>query len=177
MDWNKLRKKKLTIISVFTLFILGTACTVSYSFNGASIDYATTRTISISDFPIRTDYVYPPLAVAFNEALQSIYVRQTKLQMVPKGGDLEISGEITGYRQLNQAVKADGYASEVRLEIEVNVRFINNKNHEKDIDDQKFSSYRTYDASQPLMSVQDGLIAEMVKDITEQIFNATVANW
>ena len=27
------------------------ACTISYKFNGASIDYSTTKTISIADFP------------------------------------------------------------------------------------------------------------------------------
>ncbi|KAA6319197.1 hypothetical protein EZS27_030881, partial [termite gut metagenome] len=42
--------------------------------------------------------------------------------------------------------------------------------------EQQFSSFRTYDSSQLLTAVQDDLIAQMVKDITEQIFNATVAN-
>ena len=38
-------------------------------------------------------------------------------------------------------------------------------------------AFRTYDSSQLLTAVQDGLIAEMSKEITDQIFNATVANW
>ena len=33
------------------------------------------------------------------------------------------------------------------------------------------------DSSKLLTEVQDELISLMVKDITEQIFNATVANW
>ena len=40
-----------------------------------------------------------------------------------------------------------------------------------------FSASQTYDSSQPLTSVQDDLVNQMVKDITNQIFNATVANW
>lgn len=181
MGWNKLPEKKsqtktFVALVISALLVLGTGCTVSYSFNGASIDYAKIKTITISDFPIRADYVYPPLAIAFNDELQSIYARQTKLIQVNKGGDLEISGEITAYRQINQAVKADGFASEVKLELEVNVRFTNNTKHEDDFE-RKFTSNRLYDASQQLMTVQDGLIAEMVRDISEQIFNATVANW
>ena len=171
-NWNKL-SAAIVLLMVAVVFH---ACQVAYSFNGSSIDYTRIRSITFADFPIRSDYVYPPLAVAFNTGLQDLYARQTKLKQVQRGGDLRIEGEIIGYRQINQAVKADGYASEVKLEIEVNVRFTNNTEHEKDFE-RRFSAYRTYEASQPLMSVQDALITEMVKDITEQIFNATVADW
>ena len=37
--------------------------------------------------------------------------------------------------------------------------------------------FQTYDSSKLLTEVQDQLITLMVKDIAEQIFNATVANW
>ena len=46
-----------------------------------------------------------------------------------------------------------------------------------DFTDQQFSAFQTYDSSKLLTEVQDELISLMVKDITEQIFNATVANW
>lgn len=53
--------------------------------------------------------------------------------------DLEIDdGEITGYNQYNQAVSA-GYSSETKLTITVNVRFVNNTNHEQDFE-QQFSA-------------------------------------
>ncbi|MEG2573213.1 MAG: LPS assembly lipoprotein LptE, partial [Bacteroides sp.] len=87
-----------------------------------------------------------------------------------------ISGEITNYQQINQAVKADGYSSTTQLRITINVRFVNNTNHTQDFE-QQFSAFRDYDSSLMLTSVQDDLIAQMVKEITEQIFNATVANW
>ena len=96
--------------------------------------------------------------------------------MVNNNADLEIDGEITGYNQYNQAVSADGYSSETKLTITVNVRFVNNTNHEQDFE-QQFSAFRVYDSRELLTAVQDGLIAEMTKEITDQIFNATVANW
>jgi hypothetical protein len=73
-------------------------------------------------------------------------------------------------------VKADGYSSEVKLTITVNVRYVNNTNHEEDFE-QQFSAFRTYDSTQMLTAVQDELIEQMVKEIADQIFNATVANW
>ncbi|KAA6310647.1 hypothetical protein EZS27_022748, partial [termite gut metagenome] len=98
------------------------------------------------------------------------------LKLISVNADMEIDGEITGYTQHNEAVRSDGYASETKVTITVNVRFVNNTNHAEDFE-QQFSSFRTYDSSQLLTAVQDDLIAQMVKDITEQIFNATVANW
>ncbi|WP_394698943.1 LPS assembly lipoprotein LptE [uncultured Bacteroides sp.] len=152
------------------------SCKVSYKFNGASINYDKTKTISIADFPIKSDYVYAPLGTKFNDDLKDIFIRQTRLRLVPRSGDMNIEGEITGYQQLNKAVKADGYASETELRITVNVRFVNNADHSKDFE-QQFSAFRNYNSSQMLTAVQDQLITEMTKEITEQVFNATVANW
>lgn len=160
---------------VFTL-VVGISCTVSYKFNGGNINYDKVKTISIADFPIKSDYVYAPLCTKFNEDLKDIFLRQTRLKLVNNNADLEIDGEITGYNQYNQAVSADGYSSETKLTITVNVRFVNNTNHEQDFE-QQFSAFRVYDSRELLTAVQDGLIAEMTKEITDQIFNATVANW
>ena len=160
---------------VFTL-VVGISCTVSYKFNGGNINYDKVKTISIADFPIKSDYVYAPLVTKFNEDLKDIFLRQTRLKLVNNNADLEIDGEITGYNQYNQAVSADGYSSETKLTITVNVRFVNNTNHEQDFE-QQFSAFRVYDSRELLTAVQDGLIAEMTKEITDQIFNATVANW
>jgi hypothetical protein len=96
--------------------------------------------------------------------------------MAKNNGDLQIDGEITGYNQYNEAVSADGYSSKTKLTVTVNVRFVNNTNHQEDFERQ-FSAFRTYDSSLLLTAVQDGLITEMVQEIVEQIFNATVANW
>lgn len=153
-------------------------CSVSFSFTGAgSIDYAKYKTIAVTDFPIKSDYVYAPLGTRFNEELKDIFIRQTRLKMVNNNADLEIEGEITGYTQYNEAVSADGFASKTKLTITVNVRFTDNIDHQNDMTGQQFSSFRTYDSNQLLTDVQDDLISQMVKDIVDQIFMSTVANW
>lgn len=173
MDWIK-KIKRITLL--VSLLVLVNSCSISYKFNGASINYDKVKTISIADFPIKAAYVYAPLATKFNEKLKDVYVQQTRLRLIPRNADLAIEGEITGYNQYNQAVKADGYSSEVKLTIAVNVRYVNNTNHEEDFE-QQFTAFRTYDSKQMLTAVQDELIDQMVKDITDQVFNATVANW
>lgn len=122
------------------------------------------------------EYVYAPLATEFNQKMKDMFIQQTRLQLVNSGGDLDIDGEITGYNQYNESVDASGYSSKVKVTLTVNVRYTNNTNHEEDFE-QQFSAFQTYDSSKLLTEVQDQLITLMVKDIAEQIFNATVANW
>ena len=164
--------KRLTIL----LLIILTSCTISYKFNGAAIDYNTTKTISVAEFPIRAALVYPPLGPAFNEALKDIYTRQTRLSMVKTGGDLQVEGEITGYDLSPQAVTEDAYASQTRLTISVKVRYTNTKNPNLNVD-QTFRAYRDFSSSQMLTQVQDELISHIVDELAELIFNATVGSW
>ena len=163
-------------VALTSLLILLASCTVSYKFNGASIDYSKTKTIQIDNFPIRSTYVWAPMQSIFQNKLTDLYASQTKLQQVKRGGDLQLAGEITGFDQYNKAISSSGYSSQVQLKITVNVRFVNNANHAEDFE-RPFSATAEYESSQQLVNVQEELVTEMVKDIAEQIFNATVANW
>ena len=158
------------------LVLLVSACTVSYRFNGASIDSMTPKTIQIDNFPIRSAYVWAPMQSIFQNRITEIYTNQTKLRQVKKNGDLQLAGEIVAFDQFNKGISSDGYSSMVQLKMTVNVRFVNNKKHTDDFERQ-FSATAEYDASQQLTAVQEELVTQMVRDITDQIFNATVANW
>ena len=172
------RARHLCSILAFCLFtvLLLTACSVSYKFNGASIDYTKTKTIQIADFPIRASYVWGPMAPMFNNELKDHFANHTRLSQVKRNGDLKIEGEITQYQQRNKSVSAEGYSAQTELSMTVNVRFTNNINHNEDFERQ-FTATSTYETTQSLNSVQEQLVTEMTKDICDQIFNATVANW
>ena len=172
MDWNK---KILTTICL-TACILLTACSVSYKFNGASIDYSKTKTIQISDCPIRSSYVWGPMAPMFNNQLRDEFSAHTRLIHVKRNGDLKIEGEITQYQQRNKSVSADGYSAQTELSMTVNVRFTNNANHSEDFE-RTFTASQSYETTKTLNEVQEELVTQMCKDICDQIFNATVANW
>ena len=164
------------ILFTLQLSLFTSSCSVSYRFNGASIDYTKTKTIQIADFPIRSTYVWARMGPIFNNELKDQYARNTKLSQVKRNGDLKIEGEITRYEQRNKAVSSEGYSAQVELTMTVNVRFTNNKKHEEDFE-QQFTSQKSYDSRQSLNSVQEELVTQMCKDICDQIFNATVANW
>lgn len=173
---EKIQRIKTTCINALLMVTLCTACTVSYKFNGASIDYEKTKTIQIDNFPLRSAYVWAPMQSIFQNRITELYSTQTKLRLVKKNGDLQLAGEITGFDQFNKGISSDGYSSQVQLKMTVNVRFVNNNNHNEDFEKQ-FSATTEYDSSQQLTAVQEDLVTQMVKDITDQIFNTTVANW
>ena len=164
------------VICHLSLIISLSSCSVSYKFNMSSIDYTKIKTIQIAEFPIRSSYVWGPMASIFNNQLKDQYADHTKLSIVKRNGDLKLEGEITRYEQRNKSVSAEGYSSQVELTMTVNVRFTNNVNRQQDFE-QQFTSSKSYDSNLSLNSVQEELVTQMVKDITDQIFNATVANW
>ena len=58
----------------------------------------------------------------------------------------------------------------------VNVRFVNTKKHSADFE-RRFSATAEYDASQQLSAVQEELVTQMIKDLTDQIFKAALDDW
>lgn len=173
MAWNK---HTLIGLSIFVVSLcIFAACTVSYKFTGTSINYDLIKTIQINNIPNRAPYGWAPMEAIFNNKLQDLYASQTRLKLVKRDGDLQLAGEITGYDQYNKSISADGFSSQVQLKMTVNIRFVNNKTNQSW--ERQFSATTQYEASQQLSAVQEELVTEMVKDLTDQIFNATVADW
>ena len=171
-----IREKNIVLFCMILMGLLLEGCSISYKFNGASIDYTKVKTITISDFPNQAPLVYAPLAQRLSEEIKDKYTRQTQLQLVSNNGDLSIEGEITGYDLTPMAVKEDAYASQTKLTLTINVRYSNRVNPDEDFE-QSFSAYREFDSSQMLQTVQDELCAELMEELIDQIYNATVANW
>lgn len=176
MGWSKIMTRYLGVWTLVACIM--SACSISYQFNGSSIDYTKVKTISFENFPNRSvGFVWGPMESMFNTALQDIYMQQTRLQQVSRNGDLQLSGEITNYDAYNKGVGSDGYSTMAELRMTVRVTFVNTVNPQENFEARQFSSSREYDATQQLASVQDELVNQMIKDIVDQIFNATVANW
>ena len=168
--------KWLRICVLAAVAMVLNACSISYKFNGASIDYSKTKSISIADFPNNAALVYAPLSNDLSEAIRDLYQRQTRLEIVRRGGNLELEGEITGYTLTPMAVSSDSYASETKLTLTVRVRFTNNVAPEESFE-KTYTAYDTFDSSNMLEDVQDELCSKMITQIAESIYNDTVAKW
>ena len=165
-------RKGLLLLCVILLH----ACTISYKFNGASIDYSTTKTISIADFPNMAALVHPPLSNNLSDGIRDLFQRQTRLEQVRRGGNLEIEGEITGYTLTPMAVSADSYASETKLTITVKVQFTNVIEPEASFN-QTFKAFADYDSTQLLTEIQAELDDEIIQQLVTDIYMAAAANW
>lgn len=175
MALTKAPNKTLSLLPMIMVTLL-IGCKVSYKLTGASIDYTKVKTISLETFQNRAAYQWGPMATILNEKISDTFIQQTKLQQVPRNGDLQLAGEITAYDQFNKSISADGYSAMVQLKMTVNVRFTNNTNHDEDFE-RTFSATRDFDATQSLESVQEELVTQMINEIVESIFNAALANW
>lgn len=172
MEWIKTRTTALLVMALVCL----AGCRISYKFNGSALDYSVYHTINVAEFPIRAALVYPPLQQMFENQLLDYIDRNTRLQVTDGASDLQLEGEITGYSLSPQAVTEDAYASMTRLTITVRVKYTDNKEDNKDID-QTFSAYRDFPSTEMLTDVQDQLCDEISKELVELIFNATLGNW
>lgn len=169
---NKKTVRVLFLLVAFTL----QSCIPTFTFNASTINYDKIKTISLDKFPIRCAYVWSPMESMFYNTISDTYARKTKLKVLKRNGDLQLAGEIVEYSQTNKSVAADGYSAMTQLKITVNVRYVNNSDHTQDFE-QRFSATQDYDSKLSLSSVQEQLVQEMIKDIVDQIYNATIANW
>ncbi len=176
--WRLRVKPAMTcwIVAWLLLFMTLTSCSIRYGFVGGTMDYSKVKSISIKDFPNMAPLVYPPLAQKFTEQLREKYIRQTRLQVLRDNGTMSLEGEITGYELTPLAVREDMYASQTRLTVTIRVRFTNQVTPEDDFE-QSFSAYQEFDNSRPIESVQEELTDFIIKEIIDQIYNATVAKW
>lgn len=168
-------KKIAYFVVPVVLLMLLTACSISYKFTGTSINYDLIKSIQIDKLANRAPYGWAPMEAMLNNKLQDVYANQTRLKLVKRAGDLHIAGEILSYDQFNKGISADGFASQVQLKMTVNIRFENAKTNERW--EKQFSATSQYDSNQQLTAVQERLVTEMINDICDQIFNATVADW
>ena len=170
-----IRKTILLLLVVVLTTALYTACKVSYSFTGASIA-ANVKTFSVYYFPNRARLVNPNLSQSFTDGLQEKLIRQTSLNQISDNGDLEFSGQITEYDVRPMNIQQGDLAALNRLTIGIKVKYVNNKNHEQDWE-KSFTGYEDFESSSSLSDVEDSLVPEIIKKLTDDIFNASIANW
>ncbi len=176
----KLTIKICPIIAAIVALSIGiSGCKIGYSFTGASISPAV-KSVFVDYFANRARVVNPMLSQSFSEAMKDKFVNETGLSMARDQGDLEFSGEITGYDVRPLSIQQSGtgkdFASMNRLTITVKIVFTNNKDHTQDFNN-SFSAYYDWESTQALSSVESTAVEVIISQLVDDIFNKSVANW
>lgn len=165
--------KRLLILPAVCLALSG--CGI-YSFSGTSIQ-PDVNTVTLNYFEYKAPKVNPSLSNDMTEALRTQFRKMTRLEQVEMDGDLELTGEITGYDIQAAAITANEVAARNKLTVTVKLSYENRKHPEENFENKSFSAYSEYDSSNSLESVESTLCVEIIDKIIEDIFNATVAQW
>ena len=161
------------ILILVTLILNG--CKVTYSFSGVNIS-PEVQTYSVQYFPNRAPLVQAQLSQLFTDALMDKIQSNTSLDLSNQGGDVQFSGEITGYETRPMAITGQETAARNRLTITIRVKYTNDV--EPDLDfDTSFSRYEEYDSSRNLTDVEDELIDLIVENLVDDIFNRAFVSW
>ena len=170
---------QLQIVLTILLLVSTAGCQIQYKLSGASIT-PDVKSVFVDYFRNRSKVINPTLSQTFTEALKNKFVNETGLSLHTDQGDLEFSGEITGYdvRPLSIQKSDTGrdFASMNRLTITVKVVFVNNKDHEQDFNT-TFSAYYDWDSSKTINQIENDAVLVITEQLVEDIFNKSVANW
>ncbi len=163
------------LLCILAVAICAVSCGI-YSFSGTSIQ-SDVKNITINYFDYKALKVNPTLSNDLTEALRNQFRKMTNLEQVDMDGDLEITGEITGYDVKATAITAGDVASQNRLTVTIKVSFTNKKHPEDDFTNKSFSAYSDYDSNNSLDSVESTLVTEIIEKLVDDVFNASVAQW
>ena len=168
---------KIIVLIILSIFIESCG---NYSFTGASIPEGT-ESFQVNFFENEAgnsmgSIFEPGLDRDFTIALQNILQNQTNLQLLSSDADLIYEGEIKDYRVSPMTSTSNLQASQNRLTVGINVRFINIKKEEDNFE-RKFSFYFDYPAETQLLNIKSKAHDIIFERITQDIFNASLAKW
>lgn len=175
-----MKTTKIVPLSALALFIVlaltftfNTGCGI-YSFNDVSIPDSI-KTIRINFIENKARYINPQLSPQLTDRVKQKINNQTRLTQ--KNGDdvhYEISGTITDYSVTTSGI-SNQQTQTNRLTVGVHITVNNhlaNKTDEYDV-----SRSFEFPATSSLQAAEAGLMDEMVRSLTDDIFNRIFSNW
>jgi hypothetical protein len=168
--------KFFLFISVMALMLQSQKCPVKYNLSGGR-QFADSVTVSVMPFVNSAPLAKATITQTFADALRDA-LQKTTLKMVPKDGDLNYEGTITGYNITPVSIQAggDNNASYNRLTITVNVKYTDAVDEKLNFD-APFSRYADYPSTQNLSSVEDQLIKDITDQIVQDVLNRSINAW
>ena len=162
------------LVSIMICSFLSTGCGV-YSFKDTSIDYKTIKTIKISYIDNKARYINPQLSPKISDKLQQKIRSSTKLILTNNDdAHIQVSGSITDYSVSTAAISTT-QATTNRLTVGAHIiskNTVDNKTQEFDV-----SRNFDFSANLSLQEAETQLLDEIVRSLTDEIFNHIFSNW
>ena len=169
---------KKSIIFILPIILL-VGCGV-YNFTGGNVGEAQTFQVNyFQNYATQSpgSTFEPGVDRDFTLALQDRIMNQTSLDLITSGNpDLLYEGEITEYKISPMSATANQTAAQNRLSMRVKVRFYNRLKEDAAFD-QSFSFFYDYPADTQLASIKSEAHEIIFERLTQDIFNASLADW
>jgi outer membrane lipopolysaccharide assembly protein LptE/RlpB len=166
--------KQTIIILVIAFTAIFSTC--KYSFKDIGAIPPEIKTFRVNYLENKARYVNPQLSPQLTERLKQKIISTTRLRQTnDDDAHYDISGNISDYYVTTSGISG-GEAGTNRLNVSFHLVFKNNidpkKNFETDLQ-------RTFDfpAAQGLQQAESALNTEIIKNITDEIFNKIFSNW
>lgn len=167
---------KTAVGALALLFLLTcSACSVQMTMRGSSVP-ENVQTASVQLFQNRAPLINPLLSQTFTESMKDRITSESRLIINDEMGDVDFSGEITGYDLRPMAIQANAVSAETRMTITVRVRFRNFKNPQQNWES-SFSAFSDFESSQNITAIEEQLVRDIVDQLTENIFNRAFSDW
>jgi len=169
---NSLNNVKSVLIGLLLLLLTG--CGI-YSFRDVSIDYTKIKTIKIAYIGNKAHYVNPQLSNMLTDKLQQKIASSTKLIRTNNDdAHLQVSGDVTDYSVSTSAISST-QATLNRLTVTVHITLKNTVDNK--IDDFDISRNFDFNANLSLAEAETSLLTEIIRSLTDEIFNHIFSNW
>lgn len=171
----QMKAKLLIVLAILFLSVAVFQSCGIYSFTGAT-PMVGVKTFSVDYIQNRARLINPNLSQQLTEAIQEKLLKQTSYNQVDDSGDLEFSGQIVDYNVRPMNIQEGDLAAQNRLTVSVKIKYTNNKDHDQDWD-KSFSAYEDFGSEISIDQAEGSIIPEIIVKLTDDIFNASIANW
>ena len=168
---------KIVIVLIFILPALFGCWPSSVSFKDAGSMCEEWKSFSVE--MIENSAPNCPLSYGsqITERLKDALQNNTRLVLnTDNGGEIEISGNISGYNVAPIAIQQDDNASQNRLTIRINFQ-ININAPESETMPLSVSRFADFESNVNLASVENQLIEEINDQIAQDVINKLLSNW
>jgi hypothetical protein len=165
----------LTACSVVVVVLLGcSSCKISYGTKDVSVP-PDIQTVKVGLIENRARYINPALSPQLTDQLRQKIVRQTRLSHNSgDNADYDITGFITDYSLSTSAISGQQVATN-RLNVAVHI-VLNNRKLNK-VDEYDISRGFDFSSSLTLQQAEVRLLDEIIRSISDDIFNRIFSNW